>query len=365
YVGSDTNWIGNKKYLRKRIAFFPVKGGSKPASTATATLPADLYLAGPTTDPTALQLRYFDGSTVGESVTDTSTNVDWSTARGVFRVGNSLFWIDTTTDQLQRAPMHGTKIGAVTTVNPYDDPKWENVPTGSGQTYQGVEPDYYSQLSSITGQFYDDGRIYYTLSGDSNVYWRYFEPDDGVIGATAYTVTGLDGSTVEGMTRAGSTVYWADSSDGSLHSIPFSNGTFDTSNEQTIDTGGVDWRGQNLFLAPAPRQVTTTTMTCAHATVRVRRPDRCTVFVQTKGTKAAPATRPTGRARITGSHSGVLSCALRAVKVAGHARCAVTLLPKTGTVGRHRLTGRYLGDAAHDTSHGTHTVRVLPPVKKK
>ncbi|GAB3560771.1 hypothetical protein GCM10027344_14110 [Spelaeicoccus albus] len=46
YLGSNTDWIGNYKYKRSKIAFFPYDGGSKSASTATGTLPGSLFLAG-------------------------------------------------------------------------------------------------------------------------------------------------------------------------------------------------------------------------------------------------------------------------------------------------------------------------------
>jgi hypothetical protein len=41
YVGSDTNYIGDFKYKRDEIAFFPLAGGYTPASTATTSLPAN------------------------------------------------------------------------------------------------------------------------------------------------------------------------------------------------------------------------------------------------------------------------------------------------------------------------------------
>ena len=63
-----------------------------------------------------------------------------------------------------------TTFGAPTQVNPYLDPPWSSVLTGSGpvgQTYAGVLPTWYGQLSSITGMFYANSRIYYTRSGQN------------------------------------------------------------------------------------------------------------------------------------------------------------------------------------------------------
>ncbi|HEY3000832.1 MAG TPA: malectin domain-containing carbohydrate-binding protein, partial [Kribbellaceae bacterium] len=46
YVGSDTEYIGDHQYQRKRVAFFPLAGGKVVPPTTTATLPSNVYLAG-------------------------------------------------------------------------------------------------------------------------------------------------------------------------------------------------------------------------------------------------------------------------------------------------------------------------------
>ncbi|MBE7163185.1 MAG: hypothetical protein INR72_18260, partial [Williamsia herbipolensis] len=255
WVGSDTNWIGNKKYNRKKIAYFPLAGGYTPASQATTSLPADLFLAGPlpggTTGATSPDLDYrsFDGTTAGPEQSLTGTGVDWSATRGAFEVGGSLFW-DGINGKFYTAPLNGTTVGPHHVVNPYDDPAWSHVGTGRGQTYRGVLPSYYAEMTSVTGQFFADGRLYYTLAGQPNLYWRYFEPDDGVIGETENGISGVDFSHVQGMTISGSTIYWADSTDGTLHSVPFSDNTLDPSGATVVASAGTDWRAENLFVAP-------------------------------------------------------------------------------------------------------------------
>src|SRR5206468_11554423 len=42
YVGSDTDYIGNFQYKLDGIAYFPLAGGSAPASTSTSSLPANV-----------------------------------------------------------------------------------------------------------------------------------------------------------------------------------------------------------------------------------------------------------------------------------------------------------------------------------
>jgi PKD repeat protein len=46
WLGSDTDYIGNHKYKRQKLAFFPYAGGYQIASTKTANLPGTVFLAG-------------------------------------------------------------------------------------------------------------------------------------------------------------------------------------------------------------------------------------------------------------------------------------------------------------------------------
>jgi PKD repeat protein len=46
YVGSNTDWVGNFKYKREKIAFFPYAGGDDLAPTTTGPLPGTVYLGG-------------------------------------------------------------------------------------------------------------------------------------------------------------------------------------------------------------------------------------------------------------------------------------------------------------------------------
>ena len=107
-------------------------------------------------------------------------------------VGRTLFY-GQTDGRLYRRPFDGTSFGAATMVNPYVDPLWNTVLTGSGpvtQTYTGVLPTWYTQLPTVTGMFYANGRIYYTRSGQNSLYWRWFSPDSGIIGGVENTVAG-------------------------------------------------------------------------------------------------------------------------------------------------------------------------------
>ncbi len=249
YVGSDTSYIGDFTYKRARIAYFPLAGGSTPPSTATAQLPANVYAAGSFTGPamSGVSWRPVSGTRVGDPTVLANTGVDWSATRGAFVAGNSLFW-GTSAGAFYRAPFDGTTVGTPVAIDPYDDPTWSGVATGSGQTYRGVKPGYYGELASITGQFYAAGRVYYTLAGQSALYWRYFEPESGVVSQVENTVTTADFSTVAGLTRSGDTLYYANRTDGRLHAMSFAGGTPDASTDSIVTSPGVDWRARGLFL---------------------------------------------------------------------------------------------------------------------
>ena len=108
-------------------------------------------------------------------------------------IGHTLFYGQTDA-RLYRRSFDGTTFGPATQVNPYIDPLWNTVETGSGpagQTYTGVLPTWYtSQLATVTGMFYANGRIYYTRSGQNSLYWRWFSPDSGIVGGVENTVAG-------------------------------------------------------------------------------------------------------------------------------------------------------------------------------
>jgi PKD repeat protein len=77
WMGSDFDYIGNHKYKRPKLAFFPYTGGYTAASNATATLPATAYLAGNTksTAPNNVLYRVDAG---GPQIASLDSGPDWS-----------------------------------------------------------------------------------------------------------------------------------------------------------------------------------------------------------------------------------------------------------------------------------------------
>ena len=132
----------------------------------------------------------FDGTSIGSQSNVSTGTFDWTNVRNAVMVGRTLFY-GQTDGMLYRRSFDGVNFGDPVQVNPYLDPLWSTVQTGSGpigQTYAGVLPTWYSQLSTVTGMFYANGRIYYTRSGQNSLFWRWFSPDSGIVGGIENTV---------------------------------------------------------------------------------------------------------------------------------------------------------------------------------
>lgn len=245
YAGGDTNYIGNRHYYRGKIAFFPDAGHRLPAEK-TGSLPGDLYLA----QDAGLTRRSFDGTNVGGTERLSGTGVDWARVHGAFLVDNTLFY-GRNDGTLVRRSFDGTTFGDATVIDPYDDPEWADVPTGSGQTYRGVPPNFYAQLPDVTGMVYAHGQLYYTLASRGGLYSRPFSPDSGIVGETPTTVsTKTRWNTSGGMVLAGDTLYFASTSSGNLYATAWSDGHPDGALTKVSgpNVDGVDWRNRAMFL---------------------------------------------------------------------------------------------------------------------
>ena len=75
WMGYDNNYIGNYKYKRQKLVFFPYKGGYTPSSTATGKLPGTVYLGRSSANgPTNILYRLNTG---GAQVGATDGGPDW------------------------------------------------------------------------------------------------------------------------------------------------------------------------------------------------------------------------------------------------------------------------------------------------
>ncbi|MGI8522345.1 MAG: hypothetical protein ACR2K3_03400, partial [Nocardioides sp.] len=81
-------------------------------------------------------------------------------------------------------------------------------------------------IANMTGMFYDPDthRIYYTLFGDSRLFYRYFTPESDVVGALTFQAdtNGVSFASAAGLTLASGRLLYGSSADGSLRSVAFS-----------------------------------------------------------------------------------------------------------------------------------------------
>jgi PKD repeat protein len=275
WIGSDTEHLGANFEYHPRIAFFPLAGGTVVPPNVTPGLPNDLYLAGPRSPASdTLSRTPYDGTTVGAPTALSNGGITWGTTnRGAFMLNGVLYagWSD---GSFSRRTYNGTTFGAATAINTGD--LLVNMAT------------WHSEVQSITGMFFDSGRIYYTLTGQSNLYYRYFTPESGVVGAARFAATGnvagINFSQVTGMFVTPTSIYWASSVDGDLRRSGWSQATgVPTGTSTTVSTG--EWRGRALFLfqgvaGPPPNQppvaqlgVTCSNLDCTYSSAGSTDPD--------------------------------------------------------------------------------------------
>lgn len=204
-------------------------------------------------DPTIMRAAHLDASgTVGATTTLDGTTMDWGTTRGAFLTSGYLYY-GKTDSTFNRRTYDGTVFGAEERVDPYNDPFWSSVDTGSGQTYRGVVPTLYGQLGSVTSMFTWNHRLYYTLTGQSAMYSRGFAPSAGTVGDVQTTVPdGFDWSQVAGAVVAGDSLYFALKT-GPLRKVAWVNGM--ASGPVTTVDSTQNWAARSLFVLADPPNV--------------------------------------------------------------------------------------------------------------
>jgi hypothetical protein len=192
WVGSDTDLIGGEYHAR--LALFPLAGGTTLPVHQPATLPGRLWTLPSSSPGTALGVRTFDGTTAGTR-SQLATSIDWSRARGAFLTKGRIYtgWDD---GRIYARRFDGTTVGSKAT-----------------QVYlRGLTTTQFP-VASVTGMFYDHtrGRLYYTVSDDGRLFYRYFTPESEAVGAVTFVATGpndgFDWGSVRGMTQVGDALY--------------------------------------------------------------------------------------------------------------------------------------------------------------
>lgn len=150
YLGDDTDFINGTEH--RKLKFLPISSNVIERPEAPS-LPTSII----TPDGDQLAGLAFDGTTIGtQTVLSTS---GWSNLRGGVFVGGKLFYADSSS----RIWMSVYANGAFQTPSEVDllgltDNEWD--------------------IDQIGGMFFDYGqsRIYYTIRGDSQLYWTAFTP---------------------------------------------------------------------------------------------------------------------------------------------------------------------------------------------
>jgi hypothetical protein len=175
--------------------------------------------------------RTFDGTAAGAPSQLATTGTDWTRARGSWLTNGRIysFWDD---GRFYSRSFNGTTVGS--------------------SRLEFLHSLTTSQLPvlAVTGTFYENGRLYYTLRGDDRLLYRYFTPESGILGAETYVASpatdGIGWGQVRGMTLASGTVYAA-KADGNLYAVGWTNGAPVAGSPMLVDgTGG--WAAQGMFV---------------------------------------------------------------------------------------------------------------------
>lgn len=207
----------------------------------------------PPTAPAALQATTLTQSGASQPAAPIADQgVEWASMRGAFVAGGKL-WYGRADATFHSRTISGGTFGPEVSIDPYRDPAWAGVSTGSGSsTYDGVVVDLYGQMSSVTSMAYANGRLYYTRSGNPNLYWRWFSTDSGIIGPDTFTANGgRNWSGTAGMFASGDQLYFV-SNDGNLNRIELSGGA-PSGSSAVVDgpsDSGTNWRARAVFLGP-------------------------------------------------------------------------------------------------------------------
>ena len=248
WIGSDTDHTGGE--FRQKISFYPLEGGGGPPPITTYGLPGTLYNMEQATG--TLSRRSYDLSTFGS--TSSVPGINWQTARGAFSLNGKVYY-GQSDGTLNVRTFDGTTFGAPSQV----DLNGLQVQPGSAFT---------TDLAAVTGMFYANGRIYYTVSksgsnqtaNNNRLYYRYFNAENNLVGANLFVASSyptdpaIQWGNVRGMTLANGKLIYA-LTDGRLYSINW-DGTRPTGTPTQI-SAATTWQSRGMFVFDPPPLDTT------------------------------------------------------------------------------------------------------------
>lgn len=227
WVGSDTNRIGGEDH--PKIALMPLSGGTVSTAGRTPALPNDLVHATFGSNPVVLR-QSFDGVTAGEPAPVAETIA--SSVRGLMAIDSTVYagWSD---NKFYRMTYDQNGLGTPVVVNLY--------------ALNNFSP------KNISGMFYNEGQVFYTLTGNSSMFRRGFSPESRIMASEVFTVPGsVNWSSTRGITYAGGKIFFANTN-GDLLQVEFANSQ-PSGEVQTVlaATPQRRWDSMGMFFYPRP-----------------------------------------------------------------------------------------------------------------
>jgi hypothetical protein len=210
WIGSDTDYVGGEYH--PKLAFFPSQGGKVVDRPRPGRLPGVIYRSVSSSGP-GVAVQPVDANGAGPVVPPVG-GLDWSQVRAAFPADGRLYtvWADGRID-VRRSETDGA-LGPA-----------QRLDLGGLDTLTKAK----FPTRSLTGAAFDAerGRLYYTIVGDSRLFYRYFTPESGVVGGLPFVASGagdnLDWKNARGLMIADGYLYHA-TSDDDLIRTKFSNG---------------------------------------------------------------------------------------------------------------------------------------------
>lgn len=230
YVGSDTVLFDNS--VRQRLAILPTAGGSPNPSPDLISLPVNMYVG----HSTGLMDRStFDGNTVSAATVFSGPGLDgnnWSSARDGFVQNANLVYYGASSAYYRRT-FNGTTFGTPTNLS---------TSVGYVDTNASLTPfDQPYNVDTTKTAAYKNGRIYYTRTNDTRLWWRWYSLESGIIGAQEYLASSADFSGATSLEVAGNWLY-ASWNDNKLYRFYVNGPVVDATSKTLVNDGNLSGR---------------------------------------------------------------------------------------------------------------------------
>ena len=225
-VGSDTTIFAGT--LRQRLALLPVNGGTANPAPQDVTLPVKLFY----TTGDSVTARTFDGQKLGSATTFSGPSRDgisWSGNRDGFVQHGRLHYFGPSQAFYSR-PFNGSSAPGPAT----------NLSTSVGYLDTNYNLTPYDQpygVAETRSAAFKDGRVFYTRTNSSRLYYRGHSLQSGILEGYEWTASTQDWSGARAMEFVGDYLYAA-WSDNRLYRFHAPTGVPDWSSRTLIDSGG-------------------------------------------------------------------------------------------------------------------------------